>query len=218
MHRSAGCLYELSVCSRRVCCVVLLSDPRIKLLARTFLSNLRVQSRGAVIYFHVALRSVVRPVLEWVNMLYVLSQPRAPNPPSPWDSILCDNASGTNEMRRSWPNGRRPPPRVRFRSVSFKVDVSRVAICSFRSSCLCCGCCEGIRCGSVALWSRSASFKKLLLFKHVFGTCAMFRCDRMISLLIVNIGHKMQICQSSWKFFQQEWRQLKIPEIVLNQT
>lgn len=143
VHRSAGCLCELSVCSRRVRCVVLLSDPRIKLLAQTFLSNSRVQSRGAVIYFHVALRSAVRLVLECVNMLYVLSQPRAPNPPSPWDSILCDNASGTNEMRRSWPNGRRPPPRVRFRSVSFKLDVSPVAIVYSDRRFLPCGCCGG---------------------------------------------------------------------------
>lgn len=37
-------------------------------------------------------------------MLYVLPPPRAPDPPSPWDSIICgnSNSSNNNQERSTW--------------------------------------------------------------------------------------------------------------------
>lgn len=68
-------------------------------------------------------------------MLYILPPPRAPNPPSPWDSILCTAGNNSNNDRTNWANNknsintatsanRRPPPRARFRNFNNKTEVS----------------------------------------------------------------------------------------------
>lgn len=77
-------------------------------------------------------RVVLRHVSLSEIMLYVLPPPRAPNPPSPWDSILCpegDDSSGSD--RRTWVNNHsRRPPRIRLRSLQIvKKDVSQVFVC-----------------------------------------------------------------------------------------
>ncbi|KAK9680848.1 hypothetical protein QE152_g38779 [Popillia japonica] len=66
-------------------------------------------------------------------MLYILPPPRAPNPPSPWDSILCTAGSNSNDRSNNWSNhknnttvtnvnNKRPPPRVRLRNFSNKIE------------------------------------------------------------------------------------------------
>ncbi|KAK4875115.1 hypothetical protein RN001_011537 [Aquatica leii] len=57
-------------------------------------------------------------------MLYILPPPRAPNPPSPWDSILCSsgaNTDTTNTQKPPWDSAnkhnKRNPPRVRLRTL-----------------------------------------------------------------------------------------------------
>lgn len=51
-------------------------------------------------------------------MLYVLPLPRAPDPPSPWDSIICstttNGGNNNNQDRTTWSN-RKHPPKVRLR-------------------------------------------------------------------------------------------------------
>lgn len=46
----------------------------------------------------------------------MLPPPRAPDPPSPWESIMCGNKSNSNgQDRSSWTANKKRPPKVRLR-------------------------------------------------------------------------------------------------------
>lgn len=62
----------------------------------------------------------------WSIMLYILPPPRAANPPSPWNSILCSD--GEN---RTCSNNHKRLPRVRLREPHFqkKENVSSGTMC-----------------------------------------------------------------------------------------
>lgn len=65
-------------------------------------------------------------------MLYVLPPPRAPDPPSPWDSILCANNSN-NQDRSSWSN-KKHLPKVRLRECYIVKEEVR---CTFKTEYFC---------------------------------------------------------------------------------
>lgn len=60
-------------------------------------------------------------------MLYILPPPRAANPPSPWNSILCSENGSNGADNRTWSNNHKRLPRVRLREPHFqkKENVSK---------------------------------------------------------------------------------------------
>lgn len=57
-------------------------------------------------------------------MLYILPPPRAPNPPSPWNSILCADGGGSPSRSEGSTWVKRRPPKVRLRELQVPKNVS----------------------------------------------------------------------------------------------